>query len=30
VIAQEADVPLVVNQRVQVISGAGPTRVTPI
>ena len=30
VIAQEADVPLAVNQRVQVISGAGPTRVTPI
>ena len=30
VIAQESDVALVVNQRVQVISGAGPTRVTPI
>jgi outer membrane lipoprotein SlyB len=30
VIAQEADVPLVVNQRVQVVSGAGPTRVTPV
>ncbi len=30
VIAQEADVPLVLNQRVQVVSGAGPTRVVPI
>jgi outer membrane lipoprotein SlyB len=30
VIAQEADVPLVLNQRVQVVSGAGPTRVTPM
>ena len=30
VIAQEADVPLVLNQRVQVVSGAGPTRVTPV
>ncbi len=30
VIAQEADVPLSVGQRVQVISGAGPTRVTPM
>ena len=30
VIAQEADVPLTVNQRVQIISGAGPTRVTPL
>jgi len=29
VVAQEADVPLSVGQRVQVISGAGPTRVTP-
>jgi len=29
VIAQEADVPLAVGQRVQVISGAGPTRVVP-
>jgi len=29
VIAQEADVPLSVGQRVQVISGAGPTRVAP-
>lgn len=28
VIAQEADVPISVGQRVQVISGAGPTRVT--
>ncbi|UDG76297.1 glycine zipper 2TM domain-containing protein [Achromobacter sp. 77] len=30
VVAQEADVPVSVGQRVQVISGAGPTRVTPI
>jgi outer membrane lipoprotein SlyB len=30
VIAQEADVQLFVNQRVQLISGAGPTRVTPL
>jgi outer membrane lipoprotein SlyB len=30
VVAQEADVPIRVGQRVQVISGAGPTRVTPI
>lgn len=30
VIAQEADVPLSVGQRVQVISGAGPTRVAPM
>jgi outer membrane lipoprotein SlyB len=30
VIAQEADVPLVLNQRVQVVSGAGPTRVVPL
>ena len=30
VIAQEGDVPIVLNQRVQVVSGAGPTRVTPI
>lgn len=30
VVAQEADVPLSVGQRVQVISGAGPTRVTPM
>jgi outer membrane lipoprotein SlyB len=30
VIAQEADVPLSVNQRVQIISGAGPTRVTSL
>jgi outer membrane lipoprotein SlyB len=30
VIAQEADVPLLLNQRVQVVSGAGPTRVTPM
>ncbi|AEE68190.1 lipoprotein [Bordetella pertussis] len=29
VVAQEADVPISVGQRVQVISGAGPTRVTP-
>ena len=29
VIAQEADVALMLNQRVQVISGAGPTRVVP-
>ncbi len=28
--AQEADVPISVGQRVQVISGAGPTRVTPM
>ncbi|MEN4920292.1 glycine zipper 2TM domain-containing protein [Achromobacter spanius] len=30
VVAQEADVPVSVGQRVQVISGAGPTRVTPM
>lgn len=30
VIAQEADVPIMMNQRVQVISGAGPTRVVPL
>lgn len=30
VIAQEADVPLVLNQRVQVVSGTGPTRVVPV
>ena len=30
VIAQEADVSLVLNQRVQVVSGAGPTRVVPV
>lgn len=30
VIAQEADVPLMLHQRVQVVSGAGPTRVTPM
>lgn len=30
VIAQEADQPLSVGQRVQVISGAGPTRVAPM
>ncbi|AZV92433.1 glycine zipper 2TM domain-containing protein [Kerstersia gyiorum] len=30
VIAQEDDVPLSVGQRVQVISGAGPTRVAPM
>ena len=30
VIAQENDVPIGMNQRVQVVSGAGPTRVTPI
>ena len=30
VIAQEADLPLVLSQRVQVVSGAGPTRVTPM
>ncbi|AUL48514.1 hypothetical protein BTL55_17250 [Bordetella trematum] len=29
VVAQEADVPVSVGQRVQVISGAGPTRVVP-
>jgi outer membrane lipoprotein SlyB len=29
VIAQEADVSIVLNQRVQVISGVGPTRVVP-
>ncbi|MDM9560470.1 MULTISPECIES: glycine zipper 2TM domain-containing protein [Bordetella] len=29
VVAQEADVPISVGQRVQVISGAGPTRVAP-
>ncbi|MCM0035387.1 MAG: glycine zipper 2TM domain-containing protein [Burkholderiaceae bacterium] len=30
VIAQEADLPILMNQRVQVISGAGPTRVVPL
>lgn len=30
VIAQEADVPLSVGQRVRVISGGGPTRVSPM
>lgn len=30
VIAQEGDIPIVVGQRVQLISGAGPTRVTPM
>jgi len=30
VVAQEADVPISVGQRVQVVSGAGPTRVTPM
>ena len=30
VIAQEADVPLSAGQRVRVISGGGPTRVTPM
>ena len=30
VVAKEADVPLSVGQRVQVISGAGPTRVAPL
>ncbi|MFJ1299717.1 hypothetical protein CEK29_02285 [Bordetella genomosp. 5] len=30
VVAQEADVPVSVGQRVQVVSGAGPTRVTPL
>lgn len=30
VIAQEADVPLSVGQRVRVVSGGGPTRVTPM
>jgi outer membrane lipoprotein SlyB len=30
VIAQEADVPISLGQRVQVISGAGPTRVAPM
>lgn len=30
VVAQEADQPLSVGQRVQVISGAGPTRVAPM
>lgn len=30
VIAQEADVPIRVGQRVQVISGGGPTRVAPM
>jgi len=29
-IAQEADVPIAVGQRVQVISGGGPTRVAPV
>lgn len=30
VIAQEADLPILMNQRVQVVSGAGPTRVVPL
>ncbi|MDO9024744.1 glycine zipper 2TM domain-containing protein [Zwartia sp.] len=30
VIAQEADLPIMMNQRVQVVSGAGPTRVVPL
>lgn len=30
VVAQEADVPVSVGQRVQVISGSGPTRVVPL
>jgi len=30
VIAQEADLPIKANQRVQVVSGAGPTRVVPL
>jgi outer membrane lipoprotein SlyB len=30
VIAQEADLPILMNQRVQVMSGAGPTRVVPL
>jgi outer membrane lipoprotein SlyB len=30
VIAQEADLPILMNQRVQVISGAGPTRGVPL
>lgn len=30
VIAQEADLPIRLNQRVQVVSGAGPTRVVPL
>jgi len=30
VVAQEADVPISVGQRVQVVSGAGPTRVSPM
>jgi outer membrane lipoprotein SlyB len=30
VIAQEADLSILMNQRVQVISGAGPTRVVPL
>ncbi|MEQ4619301.1 MAG: glycine zipper 2TM domain-containing protein [Corticimicrobacter sp.] len=30
VIAQEADVPINVGQRVRVVSGAGPTRVAPV
>ena len=30
VIAQEADLPIMMNQRVQVINGAGPTRVVPL
>lgn len=30
VVAQEADLPVSVGQRVQVISGAGPTRVAPM
>ncbi len=30
VIAQEGDIPIVVGQRVQLVSGAGPRRVTPM
>jgi outer membrane lipoprotein SlyB len=30
VIAQEADLPIMMNQRVQVVSGAGPSRVVPL
>jgi len=30
VIAQEADLTIMMNQRVQVVSGAGPTRVVPL
>ena len=30
VIAQAGDIPIVVGQRVQLVSGAGPTRVTPM